>query len=154
MDSYLRRARDADTFTSDGWLRTGDLGYRDEGLLFVTGRRREMVIVRGENYYPGDVEAVVQPLSGIYFGRCVAFAYEAENGERLALLAETALEAHPERAELLERIRASLTRELGLPAVEVRLLQVNSIRRTTNGKTQRLTMRELFIRGELQGEWS
>lgn len=150
MHSYFRRPREPANFTSDGWLRTGDLGYLDAGALFVTGRIRELIVLRGENYYPQDLESVVQSLDGIHAGRCVAFAHTSSTGDSAVVLAESALATPDERLGLLRRAQAKLGSELGLPRARVGLLPINSIARTTSGKMQRLTMQARFASGELR----
>jgi fatty-acyl-CoA synthase len=126
-------------FTPDGWLRTGDLGYLRGGDLHVTGRIKELIIVRGSNYYPEDVEAAVRDLDGIHKRRCVAFADE---GETMVLAAETRLTG-ADRARLTEDIRARVRAAIGLSGLRVYLLRPRSIQRTTSGKLQRLAMRDV-----------
>src|SRR5262249_56396031 len=58
----------------DGWLATGDLGYLADGELFVCGRRKEMIIVGGRNYFPQDIERVVNQVPGVRAGGVAAFA--------------------------------------------------------------------------------
>ncbi len=135
--------RAAAEFTADGWLRTGDLGYLRCGELFVTGRSKEMITVRGENHYPQDVEAVARDVPGVSKGRCVAVADRDDTGrERVLLIAETGAEgvaAEALAAELRRRIRAAL----GLDAVVVHLVPPRSLPRTSSGKYQRLAARSL-----------
>ncbi|WP_433664381.1 fatty acyl-AMP ligase [Nocardia sp. CA-128927] len=141
-DGYLTAepATVAGLFT-DGWLRTGDLGYLRAGELFVTGRRKEMITVRGVNYYAQDVEATVRDLDGIYKGRCTA-ATDPDGADVIALIAESELTGAA-AAALGERIRAQVAAELGLAAVEVYLVEPRSIPRTSSGKLQRLAARDL-----------
>ncbi|MFE9581650.1 AMP-binding protein [Nocardia sp. NPDC006044] len=141
-DGYLtaRPETVAGLFT-DGWLRTGDLGYLRAGELFVTGRRKEMITVRGVNYYAQDVEAAVRELDGVYKGRCTA-ATDPDGADVIALIAESELTgAHAET--LGTRIKARVAAELGLAAVEVYLVAPRSIPRTSSGKLQRLAARDL-----------
>lgn len=128
-------------FTSDGWLRTGDLGYLRDGELFFTGRSKEMIVVRGENSYPIDVEAVAKRVDGVYKGRCVAFAGEDE----IVLCVETRLRDGDERERLRESIAARCLGELGVRP-SVHLVAPRTIPRTTSGKLQRLGMRERYRR--------
>ncbi|WP_018348730.1 AMP-binding protein [Longispora albida] len=125
-------------FTADGWLRTGDLGYTRNGDLHVTGRIKEMIIVRGENFYPEDVEGAVRDLPGIHKRRVVALA----DGETMVLAAETRLSG-PDRVRLHTEITELAGRVLGLAgsgSLAVHLLPPRSIERTTSGKLQRLAM--------------
>ncbi|MFD6156309.1 fatty acyl-AMP ligase [Nocardia sp. NPDC060256] len=126
---------------TDGWLRTGDLGYLRAGELFVTGRCKDMITVRGVNYYAQDVEAAVRDLDGVYKGRCTA-ATDPDGADVIALIAESEL-TDAAAAALGERIRAQVAAELGLAAVEVYLVAPRSIPRTSSGKLQRLAARDL-----------
>ncbi|WP_228771681.1 AMP-binding protein [Actinokineospora iranica] len=137
---YLAVDRTDESFV-DGWLRTGDLGYRRDGEVFVTGRRKEMITVRGANYYPQDVEAVARRTPGIYKGRCVAVA-APDGAESILLIAETAA-AGADADALAAALRAAVSAELGLAAVTVRLVSPRAIPRTSSGKFQRLAAREL-----------
>jgi fatty-acyl-CoA synthase len=132
------------TFTDDGWLRTGDLGYLRAGELFFAGRAKEMITVRGVNTYPSDVEAEVSEVAGVRRGRCVAYAV-LEPQEHVAVVAETALpeaEHDPLRHEIAARVR----RALGLSALTVHLTAPDSLPRTTSGKLRRLATAALIER--------
>ncbi|MGW5439581.1 AMP-binding protein [Nocardia asteroides] len=132
----------ADRFT-DGWLRTGDLGYRRDGELFVTGRCKDMITVRGVNYYAQDVEAAVRDLDGIHQARCTA-AVDPDD-DVIALIAETE-RTGPGAEALAAAVRAAVAAHLGLSAVRVHLVPPRSIPRTSSGKLQRLAARDLIGR--------
>ncbi|MGW6118504.1 AMP-binding protein [Nocardia sp. NPDC055165] len=127
---------------SEGWLRTGDLGYQRDGELYVTGRSKDMITVRGVNYYAHDVEAVVRDLDGVYKGRCTAAA-DPDGGDTIAVIAETEL-ADSAGDELTAAIAGRITARLGLAAVRVYLVAPRSIPRTSSGKLRRLAARELI----------
>ncbi|KAA9151247.1 fatty acyl-AMP ligase [Amycolatopsis acidicola] len=127
-------------FTEDGWLRTGDLGYLRGGELYFTGRGKEMITVRGENVYPLDVEALAQPVDGVYKGRCVAFTDE----EKIVLCVETRLKDEEDRSRLTAELATRCRTGLGVDGLVVRLVPPRTIPRTTSGKLQRLGMRERY----------
>ncbi|MET9027848.1 fatty acyl-AMP ligase [Nocardia sp. NPDC004168] len=127
---------------ADRWLRTGDLGYLRDGELFVTGRCKDMITVRGVNYYAQDVEAAVRDLDGVYKGRCTA-AIDPHGADVIALIAESERTGADADA-LTEAIRARVSAELGLAAVQVHLVAPRSIPRTSSGKLQRLAARDLI----------
>ncbi|MFC4128745.1 AMP-binding protein [Nocardia rhizosphaerae] len=129
---------------TDGWLRTGDLGYRRGAELFVTGRCKDMITVRGVNYYAQDVEAAVRDLDGIHKGRCTA-AVDPDGDDVIALIAETE-RTGTAADDLATAIRAAVTAELGLRAIQVHLVAPRSIPRTSSGKLQRLAARDLIGR--------
>ncbi|MGW4247779.1 AMP-binding protein [Nocardia sp. NPDC004722] len=131
----------ADRFL-DGWLRTGDLGYQRAGELFVTGRCKDMITVRGVNHYAQDVEATVRDLDGIYKQRCTA-AIDPDGADVIALIAESELDGDA-AAALSRAIRDRVAADLGLAAVEVYLVPPRTIPRTSSGKLQRLAARDLI----------
>ncbi|MBY8857379.1 AMP-binding protein [Nocardia sp. CA2R105] len=137
-------ARTAELFT-DGWLHTGDLGYLRAGELFVTGRSKDMITVRGVNFYAQDVEAAVGDLDGIHRGRCTATT-DPVDADTIALIVET---DHTDTAadELVTAVQARITARLGLAAVRVYLAAPRTIPRTSSGKLQRSAARELIADG-------
>ncbi len=118
------------------WLHTGDLGYLRGGELFVTGRCKEMIVVRGANFYPTDVEAAVREFA--YKGRCAAVAAD----DHILLLVETDSPSDDLVAEITNRATA----ELGVTALSVHLVAPRAIPRTSSGKIQRLAARQLAAR--------
>ncbi|WP_261559489.1 AMP-binding protein [Frankia tisae] len=128
----------------DGWLGTGDLGFQHAGELYVTGRRKEMIIVRGVNFYPEDAESVIRDAPGLHRRRCVAFAdTSADGAERITVVGESALEDPADRARLAADLHTAVSVELGLPDVLVHLVGPDDLPRTSSGKFQRLAAREL-----------
>jgi fatty-acyl-CoA synthase len=139
---YLgQTAAEAAASLAGGWLRTGDLAYRREGEVFVTGRSKEMITVRGANYYPQDVEQIARTVPGVFRGHCAAVA-SADGTEQILLIAETALTAAAAR-ELAAALRQRVTAELGLSAVTVRLVKPRAIPRTSSGKIRRIAARDV-----------
>jgi acyl-CoA synthetase (AMP-forming)/AMP-acid ligase II len=149
MRGYLNKPEITQQTFQDGWLKTGDMGYVSEGDLFITGRKKELIIVRGENYYPQDIEAALQELPGIYRNRCIAVASGDENRERLSVLAETSVEGTEALAALASSMRSRISTQIGLANVDVHLLKRRSIQRTTSGKYQRLLMARQLRNKEL-----
>jgi acyl-CoA synthetase (AMP-forming)/AMP-acid ligase II len=137
-------------FTADGWLRTGDLGYLAGGELHLTGRIKDMMIVRGENHYPEDVESAARAATGVYKRRCVAFVAGGGDGtgpERMVLVAETAVADPGHRARLAADLRSRVGAATGLADLDVQLLPPRSIPRTSSGKLRRQATRELVATG-------
>jgi fatty-acyl-CoA synthase len=147
MTGYYRNPEATRAAFADGWLRTGDLGFLYEGELFVTGRRKEMIIVSGVNYYAEDVEAAFRRVPGVYHERGVALS--VGDGDRMAVLVETRLGERARLSDLAERIRNGVNTTLGLERIDVYLVRRGAIRRTTSGKPQRALMRNLLIDGQL-----
>ncbi|WP_062212978.1 AMP-binding protein [Streptomyces sp. NBRC 109706] len=119
----------------NGWLRTGDLGFQLDGELYVTGRRKEMIVVRGQNFFPDDVETVARSAPGVYRRRCVAFAdQDASGGERIGVI----VEARADPAAVYREVRSRVAAELELSQVQVYVVKPRWIPRTTSGKWQRV----------------
>lgn len=136
----------ADAFL-DGFLRTGDLAYVADGDLFICGRRKDLIIVRGENHYPQDIEWVVGDLPGVRRGNVIAFATTVEGNEELVVAAEA---ASTDAAELRTVIARKIVEEFGLRPHHVAIVAIGSLPKTSSGKIQRQKARRLFEDGELQ----
>jgi fatty-acyl-CoA synthase len=131
----------------DGWFHTGDLGYLADGELFVCGRSKELIIVRGANYYPQDIEWLVRDLPGIKRGNVVAFSVDAGGEERLVIVAEAdSGDAESTRKAIATKIQEST----GLDVYKVMMVSVGTLTRTTSGKLQRNRIKQLFEQGQLQ----
>lgn len=131
---------------------TGDLGFMLDGDLFVTGRKKDLVIVAGHNVYPHEVEETVSKLEGLYPGRTVAFGVfdEDEGTERLVVLAElredlpagTPADA---RAALEQKIREVARAVFGVVVSDVRLLPAHTLIKSTSGKISRGRNRQRYV---------
>jgi thioester reductase-like protein len=134
------------------WLRTGDLGLVSRGELFVVGRIKDMLIVRGRNLHPQDLELCAERAHPAVRAGCVAaFSLDVEGEERAALVAEV----DPARLggdspdELLRRLRLAIAEELDVPVRDLALIQPRSIFKTSSGKIQRRRTRAALEAGEL-----
>lgn len=130
------------------FLRTGDLGVLREGELFVTGRVKELIIVRGRNYAPSDIEACVRATNPA-FGVGVAFGLsDGEGEERLIVVQELERHRDPKATPqaLLETARVALAKEQGIHLHDLLVTKSRTVPRTTSGKLRRLKTRELYLR--------
>ncbi|MHC5822477.1 MAG: fatty acyl-AMP ligase, partial [Nostoc sp.] len=146
--------------TKEGpFLRTGDLGFLQDGELFITGRIKDVIIIRGRNYYPQDIELTVEqsnpalkPNSG------AVFAVEVAGQERLVIVQEV------ERSylrkldinQVVGDIRQAVAREYDQQIYATVLVKTGSIPKTSSGKIQRRACREAFLKGSLDvvKDWS
>jgi thioester reductase-like protein len=120
--------------TAPGWLRSGDVGFMYDGELYVCGRLKDMVIVRGLNYYPQDIEAIVEADPLVRKGCVAAFAADGPDRERLVIVAEVRRPDHvPDIAALNQRLRAAL----GITADTVVCIKARTIPKTSSGKIAR-----------------
>jgi acyl-CoA synthetase (AMP-forming)/AMP-acid ligase II len=131
----------------NGWLHTGDLGFILDGMLFVSGRKKEMIIKRGKNIYPYDVERVASTVKGVRLGCIAAFAVqnESQGTEDLVLVCETTLKDKNEIDELKKKIGAEILAKLGFTPDDIKLVPKNTIPKTTSGKTQRILCRMIYL---------
>lgn len=141
---YQRKEATERTFkamTSDGrgpFLRTGDLGFLFEGQLYVSGRLKDMIIVRGVNRYPQDIEETVERASAIVQAGAVgAFAMEHDGREQLAVVAEAVRVRDVDWDTEIQAIRRAVTDEHDLPPDAVFLVRNSSVPKTSSGKIQR-----------------
>lgn len=176
-DTFAAALADDDDETR--WLRTGDLGFLKDGRLFVTGRLKDLIIIRGRNHYPQDIERTVESsYPSLRPGCCTAFAVEKEDEERLVVVAEMerrhrkgsrrTLQALNERRETeplpvhvpdtdtgpdmraaVDAIRQAVSKAHHVQLYAVVFIKVAHIPKTSSGKVRRNTCREMFLNGTL-----
>jgi amino acid adenylation domain-containing protein len=142
--------------TGEGpFLRTGDLGYIENGELFVAGRIKDLVIIRGLNHYPQDIELTVRQSNPVLeSGLCAVFSIEEADQERLVIAQELSRhERDPSR--LIEGIREAVAREHEIQTHAIVLIDKGSMPKTTSGKVQRYECRNKYESGKLPAivEW-
>ncbi|MGW1738378.1 fatty acyl-AMP ligase [Nocardia sp. NPDC001965] len=131
---------------AQGWLRTGDIGYRTEGgELVVCGRRKDVIIVSGRNLYPADIERTIGRVTGVRPGNAVAVPVAAGSpDESFAVLAESALHSDTERADRIrQEIDAAIRDAFGVTPKTVVILPPGSLPKTSSGKLRRHRARRL-----------
>jgi acyl-CoA synthetase (AMP-forming)/AMP-acid ligase II len=152
MDGYLGDPEATARALRDGWLDTGDLGFLQDGELFLTGRAKDVVILRGRNYAPDEIERAVDGIPGVREGCVVAVSWLPEDapGETLALFVEIARNAKPAEIEALpEACRKAVLGSVNLEVDEVVLLKPGTLPRTSSGKLRRAETLRLHLAGEL-----
>ncbi|NEB08367.1 fatty acyl-AMP ligase, partial [Streptomyces coelicoflavus] len=132
------------------WLRTGDLGFRHDGQLFVVGRTKDVIIVQGRNIHPQDVEQTAERVgAGLRAGHGAAFGIPTADGEQLALAYEIGGPGAGDPYALLARLRTAIADEHQVTPHTVVLLRRSSVPRTTSGKIQRSACRQQLLDLEL-----
>ena len=138
----------------DAWLRTGDLGFLDSGELYLTGRLKDLLIIRGENLMPHELEWLAESTSGGGgLERAAAFSVahdtDGSRGEQIILVLEVS-HRDPAKLEALSRdLRVAVGHEFGLTLADVVLVKRGKLPKTTSGKVQRGLIRERYLTGEL-----
>lgn len=137
------------------YLRTGDLGFLDEGQLFIAGRLKDLIILNGRNLYPHDLEAAVQDahpaLSG---GGRVTFSIELEQAERLVCVHEFDREFDGNYEEIATAIRVALAEQCDVQVWTVALVRSGVVPKTSSGKVQRQACKQAFITQTLAMVWT
>jgi amino acid adenylation domain-containing protein len=139
------------------FLRTGDLGFCDGGELFVTGRIKDLIILRGQNYYPQDLEYSVEQADAMFLpGAGAAFSIDILGEERLVIVHEVTETSEAELDRLARVVSRTLSEDYQIAAYAVALIRPNTIAKTSSGKIQRNACREAFLHRRLQvlHEWT
>ena len=131
----------------DGWLHTGDLGYVADGNLYVCGRLKDLIIIRGANYYPQDIEWSVADLPGVRRDNVVAFSVQRNGEETLIIAAEGNSSDAP---ALRKAISAKVAETTGVTVGHVAIVRVGSLPKTSSGKVQRRRTKALFETAALE----
>ena len=148
MRGYLSGSGSTEEDVRDGWFATGDLGYLADGELYVCGRRKETIIVGGRNYFPQDLEWIVNGVPGVRSGGVVAFAATRPGQpDRAVVVVETRGVVSPET--LQAEVRRRVLQSTGLAVHEIVLAPRGTIGRTTSGKLRRTELRERYAAGAL-----
>ena len=154
MSGYYRNPEaTARTISPDGWIDSGDLAYRANGELFITGRVKDLIIKGGRNLVAQEIEEVAGAIDGIRKGCVAAFGApdEASGTERLIVLAESRQTAADERARLEREVVAAVATEVGVPPDIVRVVPPATVPKTSSGKIRRAAAREAFEAGRIGG---
>ncbi|MEU2116584.1 amino acid adenylation domain-containing protein [Streptomyces sp. NPDC016459] len=136
------------------YLRTGDLGFVLDGQIHVTGRLKEMMVVRGRNLYAHDLEETAVAASSWARPGCgAAFSVETGDGEECVVLHEVAVGTPEEELpRIADAIAAAVQHEHGIALLDVILLAARSLAKTSSGKIQRLAGRTAYTSGQVEGE--
>jgi 7-keto-8-aminopelargonate synthetase-like enzyme/acyl-CoA synthetase (AMP-forming)/AMP-acid ligase II/acyl carrier protein len=134
------------------FLRTGDLGFLEEGELFISGRLKDLIIIRGRNHYPHDIERTAERSHPTLRPGCsAAFSLEEDGEERLVVVSEIAREAVADldAADVMRAVRRSVSEQHDLQVHAVALLEPRGLPKTASGKIRRGPCRASFLEGTL-----
>jgi acyl-CoA synthetase (AMP-forming)/AMP-acid ligase II len=147
LTGYYHRPDLTEKAFLDGWYLTGDLGYLADGELYVTGRKKDLIIVGGKNVYPQDLERLASEVEGVHPGRSVAFGVfnEQVGTEEVVIVAEVDAEDPAERQRISEEVRMQVTRGSDISVRQVVIVRRGWLLKTSSGKVARRANREKYL---------
>jgi acyl-CoA synthetase (AMP-forming)/AMP-acid ligase II len=148
LSGYYHRPDATEKAFVKGWYMTGDFGYMVEGELYITGRKKDLIIVGGKNIYPQDLELLAYEVPGVHAGRASAFGIfnETTGTEDVVMVAEVDTSDPTEQQKISDGIRATVTRGSAVALRYVHLVGKHWLVKTSSGKTARSANREKFIK--------
>jgi len=147
LTGYFNRPDLTEKAFRDGWYLTGDYGYIANGEVFVSGRKKDMIIVGGKNIYPQDLETLTYEVAGVHAGRSVAFGLfdETQGTEDVVVIAEVDSEDADEQQKIADAIRLHVTKNSAIALRYVKVVGPKWILKTSSGKTARTANKEKFL---------
>ncbi len=147
LTEYYHRPDATSKAFRDGWYLTGDYGYLANGELYVTGRKKDMIIVGGKNVYPQDIESLVGQVAGIHAGRVVAFGMfdEAAGTEEVVVVAETEVQDPVEVRKIAEQVRLHVTKNSAIALRYTHIVGPKWLLKTSSGKIARSANKEKYL---------
>ena len=147
LTEYYHRPKTTQEAFLDGWYLTGDYGYMLDGEVYISGRKKDLIIVAGKNIYPQDIERIAMTVPGIHPGRAVAFGIFSQKAgtEEVVLVAEVDPDDPAEKQAIADQVRKTVTQSSAVALRHVHLVPEGWIIKTSSGKTARLANRDKFI---------
>ena len=148
LTGYYHREDATQQAFHEGWYLTGDYGFISDGEVFVSGRKKDMIIVGGKNVYPQDLESLTYEVAGVHAGRSVAFGiFDEEQGtEDVVIIAEVDSEDPAEQQKVADAIRLHVTKNSAIALRYVKVVDPKWILKTSSGKTARSANKEKFLK--------
>ena len=152
LSGYYQREDATAEVMQDGWYFTGDMGYMADGELYITGRKKDLIIVGGKNVYPQDIENLLNDVPGVHPGRTSTFGIfnDKLGTEDIAIVAEASagIDAADREATapIIKEIRARVARSTDVSARYVQIVPPKWLVKTSSGKIARTANREKFLR--------
>jgi fatty-acyl-CoA synthase len=135
----------AQTLSADGWLNTGDVGYRVGASIVITGRQKDIIIINGRNIWPQDLEYLAEQQPEVRTGDALAFSAPAPDGSEVpVLVVQCRLRDDERRADLIRRLERLVGEEHGIHC-QVQLVPAHFLPRTSSGKLSRSKARQNYI---------
>lgn len=151
MQGYYRNPKATEAIYHNGWWDSGDLAYIADDDIFITGRRKDIIIKAGRNLYPQEIEEITGQVKGVRRGCVVAFGVSnpKTGTEQLIIVAETREKRSPVHERLVNDIIEQITRTIGDPPDKIVIVPPKTIPKTSSGKLQRSSTKDLYLQGKL-----
>jgi fatty-acyl-CoA synthase len=148
LSEYYRRPDLSAQAIRNSWYFTGDMGYQADGHLYITGRKKDLIIVGGKNIYPQDLEAIANQVRGIYPGRAVAFGLMDERlgSEGIVMVCELQGTQHDNLIQIERELRHQVVRQMDVTLADVKLVEKRWLIKTSSGKIARSANRDKYVR--------
>ncbi len=143
---FANEAETREALSGDGWLDTGDIGYRIGDRLLITGRRKDIIIIKGRNIWPQDLEYIAEQQPEVRASDASAFSVDSEeSGEIAVLVVQCRVQEQDKRDALVKRLQTLVQQELGI-ACHIELVPPHTLPRTSSGKLSRSEARNGFLK--------
>lgn len=151
MQGYYNNPIATQAVVHDGWIDSGDLAYLADGEIFITGRRKDLIIKAGRNLYPAEIEELVGVVPGVRQGCVTAFGVmDTERAmELLIVVAETREKEGEARTKIIDAIKSAITSTLDIVPDQIILVAPHMIPKTSSGKLQRAATKNMYQKGQL-----
>lgn len=151
MLGYYHNPKASKAIFHDGWWESGDLAYKADDEIFITGRKKDVIIKAGRNLYPQEIEEITGQVKGVRRGCVVAFgSVNPKTGtEQLIVVAETRERRITLKEKLMMEVIEQITNSIGEPPDKVILVAPKTIPKTSSGKLQRSSTKEMYLQGRL-----
>lgn len=148
LSGYYKREDATNESFINGWFKTGDYGYMADKEVYITGRKKDLIIVGGKNIYPKDIETIAMEVEGVHPGRAVAFGIFNENKgtEDVVLIAEVGIDHVDRKDEIAAEVRAKVTRESAIALRQVLIVDRRWLIKTSSGKIARALNKEKYLK--------
>ncbi len=144
MSGYFRDPESQAQLQASAWLDTGDLGYLHEGNLYVTGRTKDLIIIRGRNIWPQDIELIAEAEPDVRPGDAIAFVAVQGDEPVVVMQVQCRISAAAGREQLLRSLSGRIQSEFGVN-VDIQLVPPQSIPRTSSGKPARAEAKRRYL---------
>ncbi|TAK78145.1 MAG: acyl-CoA synthetase [Gammaproteobacteria bacterium] len=151
MQGYYNNPSATQAILHDGWMDSGDLAYLADDEIFITGRRKDLIIKAGRNLYPAEMEELVGNIAGIRQGCVAAFGMtdNERSSEQLIIVAETREKNKAKREQIIEKVKETITMTLDIVPDQVILVAPRVVPKTSSGKLQRAACKTMYLEGRL-----